>query len=134
MWSCPHCGAAQAASSRCWVCRRSSTTCSTCRHFRTSLAADVGWFALDRRRPLTGLELRGCWTERPAGSALADPGRSRPAVPTDPVWRDLPVLRFVPVESEPATSARPTLEVPLAAVEPAEPWDGRVSLFGDLER
>ena len=35
MWHCPHCGAPQAETARCWVCRRSSTTCSTCRHFRT---------------------------------------------------------------------------------------------------
>lgn len=62
MWHCPHCGAPQAETARCWVCRRSSTTCSTCRHFCVSLAAEVGYCALDRhRRPLTGLELRACW-------------------------------------------------------------------------
>lgn len=64
MWHCPHCGTPQAETARCWVCRRSSTTCSTCRHFRASLAAEVGYCALDRhRRPLTGLELRACWEE-----------------------------------------------------------------------
>jgi hypothetical protein len=63
MWRCPHCGTPQAETARCWVCRRSSTTCSTCRHFRPSLAATVGYCGLDARRlPLTGKELRGCWT------------------------------------------------------------------------
>jgi hypothetical protein len=32
---------------------------------------------------------------------------------------------------EPASA---TFEIPLAAVDPPEAWDGRVSLFGDLER
>jgi hypothetical protein len=63
LWRCPHCGTPQAETARCWVCRRSSTTCSTCRHFRPSLAAGVGSCGLDPRRlPLTGRELRGCWT------------------------------------------------------------------------
>ena len=34
VWRCPHCGTPQAESSRCWVCRRSTTSCATCRHFR----------------------------------------------------------------------------------------------------
>jgi hypothetical protein len=73
MWACPHCGAPQTETARCWVCRRSSTTCSTCRHFRASLAADVGFCAKDRwRTPLTGLELRACWEE--GRRAAADPG------------------------------------------------------------
>ena len=63
LWRCPHCGTPQAETARCWVCRRSSTTCSTCRHFQRSLAAGIGYCALDPRRlPLTGRELRGCWT------------------------------------------------------------------------
>ncbi|HUG30093.1 MAG TPA: hypothetical protein VMQ65_06250, partial [Candidatus Limnocylindria bacterium] len=82
MWHCPHCGAPQAETARCWVCRRSSTTCSTCRHFRASLATDVSYCALDRRRrPLTGLELRGCWSEHPssiqAAARLASVGPDR---------------------------------------------------------
>ena len=82
MWHCPHCGAPQAETARCWVCRRSSTTCSTCRHFRASLATDVNYCALDRnRRPLTGLELRGCWSEHPssiqASARLASVGPDR---------------------------------------------------------
>jgi len=131
------------------VCRRSSTTCSTCRHFRGSLAADVGWCALDRRRrPLTGLEHRGCWTERPSGTTAGDPAVLRPASAADAAWRDLPVRGFIPVDGEPATgpgaasaiapsagaSKLPSLDIPLAAVEAPEPWDARISLFGDLER
>jgi hypothetical protein len=62
IWRCPHCNTPQAETARCWVCRRSSTTCSTCRHFRRSLASNVGFCGLDRKRaPLTGRELRGCW-------------------------------------------------------------------------
>lgn len=72
MWHCPHCGAPQAETARCWVCRRSSTTCSTCRHFRRALAGDLGFCALDRRRlPLTGRELRGCWEENPETAEAA---------------------------------------------------------------
>ena len=33
VWRCPHCGTPQAESSRCWVCRRSTTTCATCLPF-----------------------------------------------------------------------------------------------------
>ncbi len=76
MWQCPHCGVPQAETARCWVCRRSSTTCSTCRHFRASVAADVGYCGLDRyRRPLTGLEERPCWEEG-AASAMDAPVRA----------------------------------------------------------
>ena len=51
--------------------------------------------------------------------------------------RDLPVRGFVPVESGapvPTPAPMTSIEVPIAAVEPLEPWDARVSLFGDLER
>jgi hypothetical protein len=63
-WHCPHCGTAQAEASRCWVCRRSSTSCATCRHFRSSVAAGTGFCGLDRRRkPLVGDEVRACWED-----------------------------------------------------------------------
>lgn len=138
MWHCPHCGAPQAETARCWVCRKSSTTCSTCRHFRPSLASDIGYCALDRaRRPLTGLELRGCWTERPA---TADPqaaaqlhGQAGSAA-----WIDaVPARGFVPVDE-----VRPVARDPEPSVAPpiillAEGFDSgeaRTSLFGELER
>jgi hypothetical protein len=99
MWRCPHCGTPQAEASRCWVCHRSSTTCSTCRHFRRSIAAQLGYCGLDQRRlPLTGMEMRGCWAPaaaRPFESApVADP--EKPADRTsDPAIR---LRDFVPVD------------------------------------
>jgi hypothetical protein len=126
MWHCPHCGAPQAETARCWVCRKSSTACSTCRHFRVSLAADLGYCALDRkRRPLTGLELRGCWTERP--SIDEDRGaRKTGEAHAAALRQSLPVRNFVPLDG---------VELPVAAEPIALPiWDGRTSLFGEPER
>jgi hypothetical protein len=78
MWRCPHCGTPQAEASRCWVCHRSSTTCSTCRHFRRSVAAQLGYCGLDARRlPLTGAEMRGCW-EPAAARPVQSPADGRP--------------------------------------------------------
>ena len=149
MWHCPHCGAPQAETARCWVCRRSSTTCSTCTHFRRALAGDLGYCGLDaRRRPLTGLEQRGCWELNAAAVAEAEQARSvlseephrlrggRPAVQA---YRNgaAPVVRgFVPVESltagleavpqasgelaEVATAIEPSANVPpTTGVDPA---------------
>ena len=111
MWHCPHCGAPQAETARCWVCRRSSTTCSTCTHFRRALAGDLGYCGLDaRRRPLTGLEQRGCWEPKtgaaePASavpSLVDEPHRLRGGRPAGQTYRNdgAPALRgFVPVES-----------------------------------
>lgn len=153
MWHCPHCGAPQAETARCWVCRKSSTTCSTCRHFRLSLSAEVGWCALDaKRKPLTGLEQRGCWQERPAAAdALpleidARAGRSGWTPAFDEDIDAEPALDFVPVEllrpvvistdpalpkgEAPEAVAPPLPELP-ADVE--EPWSERTSLFGELE-
>jgi hypothetical protein len=147
MWHCPHCGAPQAETARCWVCRRSSTTCSTCTHFRRALAGDLGYCGLDaRRRPLTGLEQRGCWELNPAAVAEAEQARSVMAVaphrlrsgrPTVQAYRNdqAPALRgFVPVESLTAgreaaglppgestdfsTAIEPTAEAPPATAAP----------------
>lgn len=128
MWHCPHCGAPQAETARCWVCRRSSTTCSTCRHFRASLAAEVGYCALDRRRrPLTGLELRACWEERIASAGDTPVGagtehgmqadrrsaRRRPGLPTRAGDEDrAPARDFVPIEE---IERGPTAEAPPAS-------------------
>src|SRR6476660_1896094 len=71
-WRCPHCSTPQPEASRCWVCHRSSTSCGTCRHFRQSVAARVGFCALDRKHePLRGDEVRACW-EDGAVPALPD--------------------------------------------------------------
>lgn len=111
MWHCPHCGAPQAETARCWVCRRSSTTCSTCTHFRRALAGDLGYCGLDaRRRPLTGIEQRGCWEPKtaagepasPRPSLVEEPHRLRGGRATVQTYRSdhVPALRdFVPVES-----------------------------------
>jgi hypothetical protein len=94
----------------------------------------VGYCALDRRRrPLTGLELRGCWEGRATNPVVASPGTgtAREAV-------SVPLRGFVPVEEVaaapgahgkgrdglPVTPELPFIEV----LEPA------ASLFGDLER
>jgi hypothetical protein len=144
MWHCPHCGAPQAETARCWVCRRSSTTCSTCRHFRTSLAVDVGYCALDRkRRPLTGMEMRGCWAERP----IAEPAAGLDAAAPNATERAehrlrLPPRDFIPVElvkarapAEPADPPDASAPAPVfLPVDPGDAWDARTSLFGDAER
>jgi hypothetical protein len=63
MWRCPNCGTAQADSTRCFLCERSSTSCGTCTHFRGSVVGGLGYCGLDKNRsPLTGAERRGCWT------------------------------------------------------------------------
>ena len=135
MWHCPHCGAPQAETARCWVCRRSSTTCSTCRHFRASLATDLGYCGLDRqRRPLTGLELRACWTGRPAGAAVsaadADPMRSARSSRAG----ETTIRGFVPVEGLLGAPAAEDAPEDPAPPSPLLGWDSRTSLFGDLER
>lgn len=158
MWRCPHCGVPQAETARCWVCHRSSTTCSTCRCFRTSLAADVGWCAFDPKRlPLTGLEQRGCWQERPhseLGASSGDgPSSDRPSViPVDDGGLELIPARvairdFVPVEllgpigvsrglpgaleEGPEAASAPVAPPIETEIEPA--GADRTSLFGDLD-
>jgi predicted RNA-binding Zn-ribbon protein involved in translation (DUF1610 family) len=126
MWHCPHCGALQAEAARCWVCRRSSTTCSTCRNFRLSLATNVGYCALDRRlRPLTGLELRGCWEGRPlavqAPADAAGPGTLPSATP---------LRGFVPLD-EVAVAVPPAAPAPVVSF--LEAREAPTSLFGDAE-
>jgi hypothetical protein len=82
MWRCPHCATPQAETARCWVCHRSSTACGACRHFRRSVAGQLGYCGLDRARaPLTGDEIRPCW--EPAEAT----GTSIPALPgVGQVW------------------------------------------------
>ena len=137
MWHCPHCGAPQAETARCWVCRRSSTTCSTCRHFRRALSADLGYCAFDvRRRPLTGRELRGCWEEGHAATAPEAPpiveshrlrAAQRPWPAPPPATADPVVARgFVPIEllgRLPAAGSPPEAvgSEPIQPVVPAEP-------------
>ena len=84
MWRCPHCGTPQAETARCWVCHRSTTACATCRHFRRSVAAQLGYCGLDRARlPLRGNEIRSCWEAAIPVQEEPDDAPSRP-VPTTP--------------------------------------------------
>ena len=153
IWRCPHCGTPQAETARCWVCRRSSTTCSTCRHFRRSLAAQLGYCGLDRRRlPLAGTELRGCWEAGPArlldapGDAPREPILDDEAEPPSPALR---LRDFVPVElarhreARAERQKRPAADGPLVepddladiapATQAAPTWSDRVTLFADAE-
>jgi hypothetical protein len=156
MWRCPHCGAPQAETARCWVCRRSSTTCSTCRHFQQALGTDGGWCALDAKRlPLTGAEQRGCWQGRVATTAQPPPdiGVAGGRPPGRPVadhagdaWAPSGI-DFIPVEligptvaaARPATVDGPDVEpmlahgLPPVTTDADEPWVERTSLFGDAE-
>lgn len=138
MWHCPHCGTPQAETARCWVCHRSSTTCSTCRHFRTSLAADVGYCGLDRqRRPLTGLEQRGCWAEQPK---VAEAPAAKPR--TSNGSERAPARTFIPIEDLQARALPEALPATRAIEraptfllgDPVDAWETRESLFGDLDR
>jgi hypothetical protein len=62
VWRCPHCSTPQAEASRCWVCRRSTTSCGTCRHFRRGVAGGLGLCGLDPKHlALNGSEMRPCW-------------------------------------------------------------------------
>lgn len=63
VWRCPHCGTPQAEASRCWVCRRSSTSCATCANFRHAVFGGLGYCGLDKgRSPIGGDEIRSCWS------------------------------------------------------------------------
>lgn len=145
MWRCPHCGTPQAETARCWVCRRSTTACGSCRHFRRSVAAQLGYCGLDpRRSALRGSEIRACWEAAPAVLAN-EPDTARPAGRTSrPVDLDrTPVrkLEFVPVEPSSASAApararrsrAATASDATAAPAPAPSGEARWSLWEDLE-
>src|SRR5262245_34356847 len=107
MWRCPHCGTPQTESARCWVCHRSSTACGTCRHFRRSVAAQLGYCGLDRQRlPLRGDEIRACWEGR--SGALTEE-TVVPVVQPAPVHR----LRQGAASSDDRTSVRRLEFVPV---------------------
>jgi hypothetical protein len=140
MWRCPHCGTPQAETARCWVCHRSSTACGTCRHFRHSVAAQLGYCGLDRsRQPLSGTEIRACWEGWPAGDVGSD------AAPTIGPARqpdDHPHREFIEVgaaaesvvmaEAEVGVTAR-IAPLPTAPAAPNAPEFGG-SLWGDPDR
>jgi hypothetical protein len=136
MWRCPHCGTPQAETARCWVCRRSSTSCGTCRHYRRSVAAQLGYCGLDRRRvPLLGDEIRPCW-EATAAAVEAARARTLPVAPLErPLVGDGRRREFIEVASSdaatPIDEAADGVLGPSIAASPADSpgW----SLWGDLE-
>ncbi len=70
VWRCPHCATPQAEASRCWVCRRSTTSCVTCRHYRRAITGGLGLCGLDPRHPaVADTEVRACWVGMPASAA-----------------------------------------------------------------
>ncbi len=75
VWRCPHCATPQAEASRCWVCRRSTTSCVTCRHYRRGLSGGLGLCGLDpRHAPVANTDVRACWVNVVTANPEADPG------------------------------------------------------------
>src|SRR4051812_20967037 len=117
-WRCPHCSTPQPEASRCWVCHRSSTSCGTCRHFRRSVAARVGYCAVDRRRePLQGDEVRACWED---GATAVEPEPSIPGL------LDLLTDRALPAPVAPSTWTEPDETPSPPAVLRLRPNSGKV--------
>ena len=97
VWRCPHCATPQAEASRCWVCRRSTTSCVTCRHYRRGITGGLGLCGLDPKHgPVADTDVRACWVGAPVAHAeIAGATRSSgQAAAGDHVART-----FVPVES-----------------------------------
>jgi hypothetical protein len=156
VWRCPHCATPQPESSRCWVCRRSTTSCATCRHFRKGVAGGLGLCGLDpRREALDGTEMRPCWIAEPAAPDPAErrlvpvgPGRAsgrEPAIGTAAGRQPrtfVPVEPSSPVPEEPqaASGVTGTTDAAVAraaAISPATGRPGRIPgswwLWGDPE-
>jgi hypothetical protein len=158
VWRCPHCATPQAEASRCWVCRRSTTSCVTCRHYRRAITGGLGLCGLDPRHPaVADTEVRACWVGMPASAAgvavgpgpldwLAPDGGStalnrrtgRTFVPVEAVDGEgeavaVAVLARLPVA--PATMPEGAEADPAVPVAPSEerPIPGRWWLWGDPE-
>lgn len=70
VWRCPHCATPQAEASRCWVCRRSTTSCVTCRHYRRGISGGLGLCGLDpRHAAVADTDVRACWVGAPPAAA-----------------------------------------------------------------
>ncbi|MCJ7712551.1 MAG: hypothetical protein MUQ32_17165 [Chloroflexi bacterium] len=149
LWRCPHCGTPQVESSRCWVCRRSTTSCAACRHFRRGVASGLGVCGLDPRRlALRGTEMRACWeaadTTGSLGPAAPGPGSPVmiPVMAAASFSAERQVRTFVPVVTgEPAADGQsagfPVLtasedDTPAPTVRPRR-IPGYWSLWGDFE-
>lgn len=131
VWRCPHCATPQPETSRCWVCRRSTTSCGTCRHFRRGVAGGLGLCGLDPRRlALNGSEMRACWVAAPHQAEPAEPalvavgpGRwtGRDEIPGSASGRQ--PRTFVPVE----TASTPAAPVPADEARSGVTTDGAVA-------
>jgi hypothetical protein len=141
MWRCPHCGTPQAETARCWVCHRSSTACGTCRHYRRSVAAQIGYCGLDRnRQPLNGDEIRPCWEAWPVSATLPDApptiGSARPTVDQPRHLEFIEVRAAVDLDidgvarADVAEAAADETVMPAPTLSAAGGW----SLWGDLDR
>jgi len=116
MWRCPHCATPQPEAARCWVCKQSSTSCGTCRNFRSSVAAQIGYCGLDRRRlPLHGDEIRPCWEAALPAAIEPLPAADEADTSRTPVR----MLDFVAVDAS----------VPVAVAEAPD----RITLWGPIE-
>jgi hypothetical protein len=144
MWRCPHCGTPQAETARCWVCHRSSTACGTCRNYRRSVAGQLGYCGLDRKRqPLTGDEIRGCWEAWPAGATRPD---TAPTIgPAGPIPEAHRGVEFIEVRGGTAVGAAPSVASAVIAEVAEAPDEERApgpltadepgwSLWAELER
>lgn len=134
LWRCPHCGTPQPESSRCWLCRRSTTSCAACRHYRRGVAGGLGLCGLSKQRlALRGTEVLPCWEGVPQFDD-AEPPRDRRAGDTQGGAAEAglrPHRTFVPVDELRAASREPQ-PPPVAGAGPAEPA-ARWSLWGDAE-
>jgi hypothetical protein len=136
VWRCPHCGTPQAETSRCWVCRRSTTSCATCRHFRRGIAGGLGLCGLDpRRTALRGTEMRACWAASESDEHAAQTIATPVATSAAPGALDAAGRRprtFVPVE-ELDVATEPVREPAPARVAAPAAGGGGWSLWGDAE-
>ena len=150
LWRCPHCGTPQVESSRCWVCRRSTTSCAACTHFRRGIAGGLGLCGLDARRvPLRGTEMLACWVAADTTGVLGGPD-GPPDDPTRVMVLAGPAASaasgsrvgrtFVPIESLAAAGPSQAAGVIAAAGErvptpvvSARRIPGGWSLWGDFE-
>ncbi len=135
LWRCPHCATPQPESSRCWLCKRSTTTCAACRHYRRGVAGGLGLCGKNPRRlALRGTEVLPCWEAlvtaedltsiREPGAALR--GRGAPAAD------ERPPRTFVQVDELRVTAADDRA-APAGQPLPPAPGTPRWSLWGDPE-
>lgn len=94
-----------------------------CRHFRRSVAAQLGYCSLDRQRlPLHGDEIRACWEAAAAAPEVA-PTPIRAPVDYGPVRTPVRRIEFVEVRGAVGTEVHEAAVV--AATTVKDPWRAR---------